>query len=142
MVNLASSEAIVMVTMENAEEEATTPSGTVPVITGGAGPSGSGVSIAGPSGLTATTGNNMASAEPMVVVHRGNDDSLGDYGVLDLASDLALGLDVGSLSETLKGAEGGVKVRLSGEAELFTRWSVADFDNFDLNLLRGLVILI
>ncbi|BFZ12481.1 hypothetical protein BsWGS_15521 [Bradybaena similaris] len=103
MVNLASSEAIVMVTMESAEEEAITPSGTAPSISG---PSGSGLNT---SGLGLTKGNNMVAADPMVVVHRGNDDSLADYGVLDLASDLALGLDVGSLSESLRGAEGGVK---------------------------------
>uniref|UniRef100_A0A2C9KAE0 E3 ubiquitin-protein ligase n=1 Tax=Biomphalaria glabrata TaxID=6526 RepID=A0A2C9KAE0_BIOGL len=109
MVNLASSEAIVMVTVDNADEEASTPCGTSHAISGGAGPSTMGLSRAGPSGMSATINSNMTSVEPMVVVHRGNDDSLGDYGVLDLASDLALGLDVGSLSETLRGAEGGVK---------------------------------
>ncbi|KAK0043521.1 E3 ubiquitin-protein ligase HECTD1 isoform X5 [Biomphalaria pfeifferi] len=109
MVNLASSEAIVMVTVDNADEETSTPCGTSHAISGGAGPSTMGLSRAGPSGMSATINSNMTSVEPMVVVHRGNDDSLGDYGVLDLASDLALGLDVGSLSETLRGAEGGVK---------------------------------
>ncbi|RUS87649.1 hypothetical protein EGW08_004572 [Elysia chlorotica] len=57
-----------------------------------------------------STGSNMAAAgsstDPLVMVPRGG---LMDYGVLDLASDLALGLDVGSLTETLRGAEGGVK---------------------------------
>ena len=57
--------------------------------------------------------SNMAAAgssnDPLVMVPRG---SLMDYGVLDLASDLALGLDVGALTETLRGAEGGVKVRV------------------------------
>ncbi|GFR88010.1 E3 ubiquitin-protein ligase HECTD1 [Elysia marginata] len=57
-----------------------------------------------------SSGSNMAAAgsstDPLVMVPRG---SLMDYGVLDLASDLALGLDVGALTETLRGAEGGVK---------------------------------
>lgn len=103
MVNLASSEAIVMVTVDNADEQVSLPNSTTLAISSGI--------LAGPSGIRAgpaTINSNMT--EPMVVVHRGNDDSLGDYGVLDLASDLALGLDVGSLSETLRGAEGGVKV--------------------------------
>ncbi|GFO27459.1 E3 ubiquitin-protein ligase hectd1-like protein, partial [Plakobranchus ocellatus] len=78
----------------------------------------------GPSGLTlppalhslgpsASTSSNMATAgsstEPLVMVPCGNDGNLMEYGVLDLASDLALGLDVGALSESLRGAEGGVK---------------------------------
>ncbi|XP_012942946.1 E3 ubiquitin-protein ligase HECTD1 isoform X2 [Aplysia californica] len=141
VVNLASSEAIVMVMVDNADEEVTTPSGSTQAISTLGGGATGGVELAaipGPSGLgatslsgaistsvsatpvssTSTSSSSNAgltglagSSEPMVVVHRGKEDvGLGDYGGLDnLASDLALGLDVGSLTETLRGAEGGVK---------------------------------
>lgn len=115
MLSLASSEAIVSVTVDNTEDDDSKKAGSSVATVAGA----TGGNVAGPSGLTTSTGttttattSNMGTNDPMVVVHRGNEEvSLGDYDVLDLASDLALGLDVG-LTETLRRSEGGIKVRI------------------------------
>ena len=92
MVNLASSEAIVMVTLDNAEEELSTPSGSTLSICpiGGAMGGADLPGIPGSSGLSASSGNAasrpttstglsgsnlsnhpLGGSEPMVVVHRG-----------------------------------------------------------------------
>ena len=119
MVNLASSEAIVMVTVDNADEEVTTLSSSTQAISFMGATGGIDCGQAGPSGLTSVTSvtgsaaapiSSLAGSEPMVVVHRGKEELSDHNGLENLASDLALGLDVSALTESLRGAEGGVKV--------------------------------